>query len=330
MALNLHTCGPQGVFVENDLTATEIAPGVVWIDLVRASKDEVAFVERATGLQMPTLADLAEIETSSRLYVDGGAIYLSTPAVYRANTTEPVTTPLGFVLTPRWLITIRFEPLPVFDIFKGHAQKPTALHPGSAGAFAGLVEAIVDRLADVLERTAAELDVVSHSIFRAKSGRGRKRRAPRAEADLRATIDNIGGAGDLISKVRESLLGLNRIVPFVAGRADWASMEIKQELETIRLDLLSLNDYDAYLNSKVGFLLDATLGLINIEQNNVIKVLTVATIVFVPPTLIASWYGMNFKHLPELDWDLGYPYAIALSLLSAIIPLVWLKRRGWF
>src|ERR1700730_16180578 len=151
------------------------------------------------------------------------------------------------------------------------------------------------------------------------------------EADLRVILRRVGHNGDLTSKIRDSLLGIARIVPFVLTlAADWLPHEVKPRLETLHQDIASLNDYDAHLLNKVQLLLDGTLGLINIDQNNIIKVLTIVSVVGVPPTLVASMYGMNFKHMPELDWACGYPYGIALIAVSAILPLLWFKWRGWF
>src|ERR1700722_3426169 len=156
-------------------------------------------------------------------------------------------------------------------------------------------------------------------------------RPARAEADLRGAMHRVGRSGDLASQIRDALLGIARIVPFAAIQgAAWMDAEVKAELETVRQDVASLSDYDAHLVNKVQLLLDATLGLINIEQNTIIKVLTIVSVVGVPPTLIASMYGMNFKHMPELDWAWGYPYGLLLIALSAVLPLLWFRLRGWF
>ncbi len=333
MALALHSCGCEGTLGELDLSATALPNGIVWIDLVAPSPDEIAFVSRATGLKLPTEAELSEIETSSRLRSDQGVLTLSMPAVFRDHG-RPTSTPLGFVLTADLLITVRFHDLPAFETFKSAIVAPGVVHDSSVGAFVGLLEALVDRMADVLEQVGGDLDAVSHHVFmadRADGAKPEKGTRVRLESDLRERMRAIGRAGDLISKIRDSLMGVGRIVPYTAGRAvDWMPEAVKPALETLRLDVVSLNDYDAYLSGKVQFLLDATLGLINIEQNNIIKVLTVASIVGIPPTLVASWYGMNFKDMPELGWSFGYPYAIVLALASAILPLIWFRLRGWF
>ena len=202
----------------------------------------------------------------------------------------------------------------------------------SGAVFVELMGAIADRLADVLERIAEELDTLSHRLFRVPAAQIMGRSPPaRESADLRVILRRVGGYGDLVSKIRDSLLGIGRIAPYVASAcAQWFPPEIKQRLDTLRQDVMSLSDYDTHLVNKVQLLLDATLGLINVEQNNIIKVLTIVSVVGVPPTLVASIYGMNFKGMPELDWSWGYPYGLAMIAVSAVLPLLWFKWRGWF
>ena len=312
--------------ISGDSVPAALASDAIWIDLVDATPVETAFVERFAGLKLPSFEDLSEIEASSRLRIKNGVLYLSAPLVSRADSDNPSTSPLGLVLSPERLITIRFEPFTAFTT-AGDSKETTA-----PGAFAELIEAIVDRIADVLERIAAELDMLSHRLFRSGPiDQEISRRPARENADLRAILRRVGHCGDLASKIRDSLLGIARIVPFVAGAGDaWVPAETKLRLETVRHDLASLSDYDAHLVNKVQLLLDATLGLINIEQNNIIKVLTIVSVVGVPPTLVASMYGMNFKHMPELDWAWGYPFGLALIAISAIAPILWFKWRGWF
>jgi magnesium transporter len=314
-----------------NLTAGSLPANVAWIDLLKPAPDEVAFVKRTTGLEVPSVEDLSEIESSSRLRNRNGAIYLSAPLVYRARSDQPLTTPVGFVLTPQRLITVRFEELTSFNTFANRDLAAEGDPLTSAAVFAGLMDAIADRLADILENIAAELDALSHRLFRSPATELPARRPPaRESADLRIILRRIGHSGDLASKIRDSLLGIGRIVPYVSTlAADWLPLEIRPRLDTLRQDVLSLSDYDAHIVNKVQLLLDATLGLINVEQNNIIKVLTIVSVVGIPPTLIASMYGMNFKGMPEYDWSWGYPYGLTMIALSAILPLVWFKWRGW-
>lgn len=309
-----------------DLGRAGLADEIVWIDLLKPTQAEIDFVERNTGWSVPSIEELSEIETSSRLRSKEGTLLLSAPLIHRVDARDPRSTPVGFVLGQQRLVTVRFEPLTAFDTFTKTASG------NAAETFAGLLEAIIDRVADVLEHIAADLDALSHRLFRSGPIDGnQRRRAGREAADLRAILRRVGANGDLVSKLRDSLLGLGRIVPYVAGLAgDWLPHEVDARLTTMRHDLSSLADYNAHLVNKVQLLLDATLGLINIEQNDIIKVLTVVSVVGVPPTLIAGIYGMNFKIIPELTWNFGYAYGLGVIALSAIIPLVWLRLRGWF
>jgi magnesium transporter len=324
--LNLHHQSGGVSDAPGNLARASLADDVVWLDLLKPSQAEIDFVERNTGWSVPSFEELSEIETSSRLRSREGTLLLSAPLVHRVDARDPRTTPVGFVLGPQRLITVRFEQLTAFDNYSKTAAGT------SAEVFAGLSEAIIDRLADVLERIAADLDELSHRLFRSGPIDGNRHHRPgREAADLRAILRRVGANGDLVSKLRDSLLGLGRIVPYVAGlAADWLPHEVDARLTTMRHDLSSLADYNAHLVNKVQLLLDATLGLINIEQNDIIKVLTVVSVVGVPPTLIASIYGMNFKNIPELTWSFGYAYGLAVIALSAIVPLLWFRLRGWF
>ena len=311
-----------------DQTRDAVEAKAVWLDLLNPSEDERTLVERATGLRVPSQHDLAEIETSSRAYQDKGALYLSTPMAYRTEEGVSKVAPLGFVLSRTNLLTIRFANLPVFDRFADRFAEGERGPACSSGAFVGLLEAIVDRMADVLERVGNTLDHISHRVFRPDHKRGRK--SARVDTELRATLRAIGRAGDTLSNIRDSLLGVSRLAHYsVEAAKAWIPAEVLPRFTTLRQDLASLNDYDAQLTNKVQFLLDATLGFINIEQNNGIKILTVVSVVGVPPTLVASMYGMNFQHMPELAWTYGYPYGLAMIALSAIAPLVWFKWKGW-
>jgi magnesium transporter len=249
-----------------DLGAADLPPGVVWIDLVNPDAAEIAFVEGATGLHVPSKDELSEIESSSRLRSRDGSLYLSTPLIYRTQSDLPLSTPVGFVLTPDRLITVRFEKLTAFTNFIDRELAADNESLSSGAVFVELMDAIADRLADVLEHIAEELDTLSHWLFRVPAAQTMRRRPPaRESADLRVILRRVGGYGDLVSKIRDSLLGIGRIAPYVASAcAQWLSPEIKRRLDTLRQDVLSLSDYDTHLVKKVQLLLDATLGLISV------------------------------------------------------------------
>jgi len=327
--ITIYTRDGSTLEAPGDLTA--MPPNAVWFDLTSPSPEEIDVVQRLSGLTVPSFEALSEIESSSRVRVEDGVIYLSAPLTHRTTQEMAGSTPVGFVLTHQILITVRFEPLMAFANFAQRLGRPGAECGNGMVVFTGLMEAIVDRLADILENVAASLDELSHRLFLVDDPRAGRRRGPtQNQAYLRESLKRVGRSGDLISKIRDSLLSIARVVPFAANHgSDWSRPEVRADLETLRHDVLSLSDYDTHLANKVQLLLDATLGLINIDQNNIIKVLTVVSVVGVPPTLVASMYGMNFKLMPELSWTWGYPYALALIALSAVLPLLWFKHRGW-
>jgi magnesium transporter len=300
---------------------------VGWIDALDPTPDESALIERLTGLHVSSRDELAEIESSSRLAFEDNVLYLSMTQLIKQEQLPGRSAPLGFVLSKDRLVTIRFEQSRLFDIFPDRMRRDRALGAGPAHVFVGLLEAIVDRLADMMENIRADLDAISFRIFGDDAASGKRKRE---DAELRATLKRIGRIGDLSSRIRDSLLGIGRIVPYTAQMAsDWLPADIRPRFKTLRQDVGSLTDYDSYLTNKIQFLMDAVLGFINIAQNNIIKVLTVVSVVGVPPTLVASVYGMNFKSMPELDWAWGYPYALTLIVISAVAPLLWFVRRGW-
>jgi len=301
---------------------------VIWIDLLNPTDDEKEFVESRTGLRVPSIEALSEIESTSRLIVDHGVIYLSTPLVAQGDTADYYLSPAGFVLSPRILITIRFADLRIFHAVADKVHADEALR-SSAGVFTTLMEALVDRGADVLERLAGELDQISKSIFR---GDPRKpRHTVRSNEALRMALANVGMIGDRLTQARDVFLGIDRMVPFVVSlKHDWIIPEFEGRLAAVAKDTASLNAYEEHLSNKVQFLLDAVLGFITIEQNDLFKILTIVSVVGIPPTVMAGIWGMNFKSMPELSWEFGYPLSLAIIALSAVIPLIWFKWRGWF
>ena len=328
--LTLH--GPEGALAPRE-SGADLPAGTRWIDLNDPSAEEARAVEAATGIRVPSRRALSEVESSSRLRRLKTGLSLSTPMITFEQADSQLK-PLGFVLTRDHLVTVRFHDLRAFD----SAAKRLAEGEGAATsteAFLLLIEELVDNLADALEDMGADLDALSTRIFdfdvsapRARNGEAPPRRRDLA---LRRILRGIARRGKALGKIRSSLLGLERIMPYVAGACtDLLHQEEDARFETIRRDIESLDEFETRLSENVQFLLDAALGLIQIEQNNVFRVLTVVSVVGVPPTLIASMYGMNFKHMPELDWAYGYPYALALILVSALIPIVYFRVRGWF
>jgi magnesium transporter len=298
-----------------------------WIDLLQPTPEEQARIASEYGLRIPSRAALEEIESSSRLQTEGRLLTLSMPLAITQERSDPLPAPLGFILSPTLLVTVRFTELPVFNDVRARLEA-SAASLDSTAVFAALIERMVDYRADLLESIGAQVGAVSKRAFAQHVARTR-----RAVVDgaLREMLAAVGAAGDRLSEIRESLLGLQRIVGFVGETAqDWLSPEIRARLATARDDLASLGDYENHLWGRIQFLLDAILGFINTDQNDIFKVLTIVSVVGIPPTLIASMYGMNFHNMPELSWRYGYQFGLALILVSTIAPMLWFKWRGWW
>lgn len=312
------------------VTAEEFAAAmtdkVVWIDMLKATPEEVLAVEMVLGIVLPTREEMKEIESTSRLYCEDGARFMTTPLLVSTESESPESTEVSFVLVRRFLLTIRdVEPQSFRHTATAFARRASATRDQ---VFIALIEAIIDRQADLLERLSKETEELSQRIFRKLS------RAKESESNLREAIFRLGRSGNLIARERDCIVSLSRLVQY-AGHEDFddagegPASPIYPRLKPVTRDLQSLSEFAGFLSTKVSFMLDATLGLINIEQNSIVKIFTVAAVIFLPPTLVASVYGMNFEFLPELHWKYGYPFAIILMILSVIVPFWYCRRKGW-
>jgi magnesium transporter len=301
-----------------------IPQGAVWIDLLQPTREEELIVEGALGLDVPTREEIREIEASSRLYRKGGALFMTTVVISNADTPRPETTEITFILAGTRLITLRYAGVQPFSNYVASQQRGEQPTLRGEQVLLGLLDAIVDRVADILERTGGDLDAVSHEIFHGDAARAGKR------GNRHHALRRIGRNGDMTSKASESLVSLARLLTFL-GQADENSRRAEANglLEVLDRDIKSLASHANFLSEKANFLLSATLGLVNIEQTDIIKIFSVAAVMFLPPTLVASVYGMNFKFMPELNWPIGYPCAILLMIASAVLPYCFFKRRGW-
>lgn len=297
----------------------------IWVDLISPSTDEIAKVQRFLSLEVPTRAEMQEIEASSRLYQENGAYFMTATAVTSPEHDSLEASAITFILSEAYLVTVRYLNPKPFDSFAARIQKPGSSYSSSTDLMIGLLETVIDRMADILEMHSAEVERISRAIF---SANGHKD-AP--QINLQETIKDIGIEGNHVSILRESLVSVSRMAIYlnqaVAQHPQVAAL--RETLKEISRDLASLADHASFMASKVNFILDATLGMINIEQNKIIKLFSVAAVVFLPPTLIASIYGMNFEVMPEISWSFGYPLAILLMIVSAILPYTFFKRKGW-
>jgi magnesium transporter len=297
-----------------------------WVDLHDPTDAERAAFEQAFGLRVPTKEQLAEIETTSRLRTERDALYLTAPLIFAAEGEPWIPTPTGFVLSKRVLMTERFAESSAFDAVIAELGPAEKIEPTLA--FVRLLEVLVDRMADLLEASSRDLDEASHVIFR-QDGPHRSKLSHET-AMLRRLMIRTGRTSERMARIQYALVCLDRMAKFAVDRGrDWIAGELAGRLQTVSSDIASLTQFADGLISRVQLLQDAASGIINIDQNDVMKVLTIASVVGIPPVLVVGIYGMNFKDMPELNWAWGYPYALGLIAVTALLPLIWFKWKDW-
>ena len=303
-----------------------LASDIVWLDLNQPTREEEDYAERLTRIDVPTRDDLRDIEPSSRLYSDESGVYLTASILCGADSPAPVLADVAFVLTSSCLVTVRYNDPKSFKLFAAALCKLSGGATSARLTLARLLETIIDRTAEILEHAEARGDALLVRIF----GDGAKNSGRRKPKELEGLLNEIGAQHRLVSKARGSLATLSRVLTFLqvveAVRQD---REVKDLVRSTARDIQSLSEHASFLSSNITFLLDASLGLINVEQNAIIKIFSIASVVLLPPTLVASIYGMNFKYMPELEWVFGYPSSLLLMAVSAIIPFLFFRWKGW-
>ncbi len=316
-------CTPQPI----DAAACEALPeGAIWVDLLEPTREEELLAEKFIGSNIPTRAELSEIEPSSRLYQKRGKAFLTMSVLHGIGEGHPGSDAVGFILSDEHLVSVRYiDPKP-FVIFAEHIYSDPELAGDAKTLFVRLLDAIVDRLADEFEVAGKDIEAVSRQIFDHHTHRSQRN----PELRLEALLMRIGKVQMLLAKLRETAVSTTRLLTFLESidMIDQDSANLRH-VQSLIADAEALSDHSNFLGDNLTFLLDASLGLINLEQNGVMKLFSVFAVVFMPPTLIAGIYGMNFDHMPELKWLFGYPMALALILASAVIPLLFARRRGW-
>jgi magnesium transporter len=299
--------------------------GSRWIDLVDPTDDEIATVRDEFGVEVPTRPALEKIEASSRLNARGDKLTMSAPLISGTATDRWEVAPVGFVLTPSVFVTVRYAQLEAFDAVSEAVGSEDDVRPSEV--FTRLLEEVVDRTADHLERASEAINATSQAVF---FDQPKRRRLSHDTATLRDGMRKIGQVSDRTARVRYTFLSIGRMADFALERCSPKLADnVRERLEAVRRDIVSLDEFETSLSGRIQLLQDAAAGFISIEQNDVVKVLTVASVVGVPPVLVVGIYGMNFKNMPELSWRLGYPYALVLCVLSGLLPLLWFKWRDW-
>ena len=310
-----------------DPKAEKIPDTATWVDLEEPTEEEEKLVERCIRMDVPTEDEMAEIEPSSRLYERSGALYMTVSVLYGVQDGDPRTAPISFVLTDNRLVTVRYATPKPLRAFSEHARRDPSLVRDAPTALIRMLDAIIDRLADELEMVSADIEQISANIFHKQMD---ERRIPAAR--LTALLTRIGRTQTLLTKMRYSAVSTMRMLSFLSGsqRAnEEGSADLRHHLTSLTTDATSLGEHASFLSDHLQFLLDASLGLISIEQNAAMKLFSWAAVVFLPPTLIAGIFGMNFHYMPELNWHYGYPISLALMFASAIGPYLYFKKRGW-
>lgn len=322
--------------------AGSVPAEAIWIDVINPTREEELAVETLCGIEMPTREEMREIEVSSRLYTEDGATFMTASVVFGLDSGKPSFAPVTFILVGLRLVTLRYSEPKSFAIFAaklcrdvprvapddpGKASAAIGKAPTAETILIGLIETVVDRVADILETVSADLDGIGDDIFSSSD-----RKKPTKTGDFKSLLRRIGAVGDLTSRIRESLATLDRLLPFLQLALDSrkaVAKDAKPRVKAMARDVHSLNDFVAFLSNKTVFLLDTTVGMISIEQAAIIKIFSVAAVAFLPPTLIASIYGMNFEHMPELSWTFGYPLAIMAMIVSAVVPMIFFRIKNW-
>lgn len=322
----LRAFGPAGGKII-DAERDKIPANASWIDLEEPTAAEEALVERSLKIDVPTQAELAEIEPSSRLYERDGTLFMTISALTGVTEGEPTTVPIGFVLSGNKLVTLRYAtPKPVLA-FLSHAERESAVVKDGPTALLRLLDALVDRLADELEVAAAEMEAISGRVF------SRNLEARRIPAEkLTALLTHVGRTQTLVARARYSAVTTGRMMSFLGGSGIWSDAANKARLahlESLSADARALSEHASFLTDSLTFLLDATLGLISVEQNAAMKLFSWVAAVFLPPSVVAGFFGMNFHVFPALAWPMGSHAGLAIMIGSGILPYAYFKWRRW-
>ncbi len=320
-------CPKNGDRIESHLLqkGEELPAQTLWIDLVEPTREEDLAVERHLQVSIPTREDVKDIEPSELLYTEEGSRVMTARVVCKADTEDPKLAAISFITKGNTLVTVRYDEPRSFPMYVSKATKPGGCTGTAEAVLVGLLETVIDRIADILQETGDKIDQLSRGVFQARGMQGGN------TAMYESALRDMGRHGDLISKSRESLVSIERMMLFLSASFQTAKVakDLRDEVKTVLRDIQSLEEHATFQSSKIQFLLDATLGLVNLEQNNIIKLFSVMAVIFMPPTLVASIYGMNFKEIPELSWAFGYPYAIGLMIFVGMAPYFFFRWKRW-
>lgn len=308
----------------NDEKKRPFPDNLVYLDLLNPSRAEELEAESWLEYQLPTREEMQEIEESSRLYTDKGSLYMTAWIPVGLDTPDPDTTAISFVVAPDCLTTVRYADPQSFRVIVDQVRRQCKTPLTSDAVFLLLCELIIARIADALQVVESDLKKVCRDVFKLDPHRANAT----VEKDLAEVVKLLGRRSAFVANLRESLVSMNRMLQFFLNNtATWMRGDLAPQFRSVMRDVKSLDDYTNQQTQEMAFLLDSTLGLINIQQNQIIKIFTIASVLFMPPTLIASIYGMNFEHMPELKVTWAYPLALVALVISAVLPIVYFKKK---
>ncbi|WP_431685579.1 magnesium/cobalt transporter CorA [Hahella sp. NBU794] len=312
--LKLFTIRDNGVHEVSSSVSQETLQAASWIDAQAPDAAERELLNALLPEDLPESSAVEEIESSARFFTDANGVHVHSLFLSNGDG-RPRTVTVAFILQTQRLITLRQSDCADFGLFRTRAEKGQVEVAGPAQLLVALLEQKVGNLADVIEDTHRKLDHISHQVL--EQG-----------GDLQAAIGGLARVENLNGKVRLCLMDTERAISFLQRHAKpWPEMQ--QTCQEIMRDVETLMSHTTFLFEKINYLMDYTQGFINIHQNQIIKIFSIVSVVLLPPTLIASIYGMNFNYIPELKWLLGYPWAIGLMIVSAVTPYLYFKRKGW-
>lgn len=299
--------------------------GLFWLDMVAPTTEEHLAVEKRLTIEIPSKTEVWKNNVLNRLYVEEDVAYMTASLISKSDSPYPTTSAVTFILGENFILTVHDITPTSFKNFSARLQRPHEKFHTSAHLIAGLFEEIIHRVAYNSELVVSSLDEVSHDVFGVNV---LDKRVKKSSQFLKGAIKKLGGAADLNSQISDSLHSINRLLVFLKQISAPEPTTIAA-IDLMVSDTIALKSQCAFLSDKITFLLDATLGLINVEQNVIIKIFSVVAVFFLPPTMVSSIYGMNFHHMPELSWVGGYPMALGIMALCAIIPYIYFRRKGW-
>ncbi len=303
----------------------DIPQHIIWLDVKSPEDAELEFIEKSFNITLPTKTEVWKNHVLNRLYIEDGVSYMTAALIRKVDSPHPETTAITFILTPNFMLTVRETEPTSFRNFSERLMKHPRDFCSSNHMLLGLMEEIISRVAYNSELVVDTLDELSHSIFGEEiTGDQTKSTSHK----MKVALKKLGAAADLNSKINESVHSIQRLLIFFKQIVS-QDIHVDNNIDVLIADANALTTQSGFLSDKLTFQLDTLLGLINVEQNLIIKMFSVVAVFFLPPTLVSSIYGMNFEFMPELQWHLGYPIALGIMLFSILVPYFYFKKRGW-